>query len=215
MQDSRPDTAAARASLDRLRALADGIFAFAMTVLVLDVRLPSADAVLTHGSLLAALQALLPAIAACVLSFLVLCMYWIAHHNTFLVVVRSSRTLVALTMLFLLCIAFVPFAASVLARAPRLPLAIVLYGAALTTTSLVLLALVQYAMGQARLTQASPQLEGLRKAAIRRVLAPVALYLASMAMSPWQPTASLLVYLLLPLVYLLPSRVDHWAGAGR
>ncbi len=214
MQDpATADRDVARASLERLRALGDGIFAFAMTLLVLDVRLPAGGGALTNASLLDALQGLLPAIGACTLSFLVLCMYWIAHHNTFLVVVRSSRTLVALTMLFLLCVAFVPFAASVLARAPRLPLAIVAYGAVLTATSLVLLALVQYALGHGRLAQPSPQLEALRQAATRRLLAPVALYVVSMAMSTWQPTVSLLVYLLLPLVYLLPSQVDHWAGA--
>ncbi len=203
---------AAKASLDRLRALGDGIFAFAMTVLVLDVRLPAGAGALTGASLLDALHALLPAVAACVLSFLALCMYWIAHHNTFLVVARTNRPFVALTMLFLLCVAFVPFAASVLARAPRLPLAIVLYGAALTATSLVLLALVQYALGQGRLAQASPRLEALRKAALRRVLAPIGVYLASMALAAWQPLLSVLVYLLLPLVYLLPSEVDGWAA---
>jgi uncharacterized membrane protein len=204
-------SATSRASLDRLRALGDGIFAFAMTVLVLDVRLPAGQAPLEGPSLLAALENLLPAAMACVLSFLVLCMYWIAHHNTFLVVARTNRSFVALSMLFLLCIAFVPFAASVLARAPRLSVAIVLYGATLTATSLVLLALVQYALGGARLADASPRLEALRQAAVARILAPVALYLASMALAPWAPTLSLLAYVLLPLVYLLPSGVDHWA----
>src|SRR4051794_4614949 len=121
-----PDTS--RASLDRLRALGDGIFAFAMTVLVLDVRLPAGGAALEAKPLLAALEHLLPEAAACVLSFLVLCMYWIAHHNTFLVVARTNRTFVALSMLFSLCVAFVPFAASVLARAPQSPVAIMLYG---------------------------------------------------------------------------------------
>ena len=202
---------AGRASLDRLRALSDGIFAFAMTLLVLDVRLPAGTAPLTSATLLASMQALLPAVAACVLSFLVLCMYWIAHHNTFLVVARSNRPLVALSMLFLLCIAFIPFAASVLARGPHLPLAIIGYGACLTLTSLVLLALVQYALGGGRLAEASPRMDALRKAAIRRVLAAIALYAASMALAPWQPTVSLLAYVLLPLVYLLPSAVDHWA----
>ena len=202
----------AQASLDRLRALGDGIFAFAMTVLVLDVRLPAGGAALTSASLLQALQALLPAIGACVLSFLALCMYWIAHHNTFLVVARTNRLFVALSMLFLLCIAFVPFAASVLARAPRLPLAIVLYGMSLTATSLVLWALVQYALGNGRLADASPRLEALPRGAIRRVLAPVGLYVASMALAAWQPLLSVLAYLLLPLVYLVPSTVDGWAG---
>ena len=106
-----------QASLDRLRALGDGIFAFAMTVLVLDVRLPPGGAPLTGSSLTAALLALLPAIAACVLSFLVLCMYWIAHHNTFLAVARTNRPFVALSLLFLLCVAFVPFAAYLLPSA--------------------------------------------------------------------------------------------------
>ena len=136
-----------------------------------------------------------------------------APASTFLVVARTNRAFVALSLLFLLCVAFVPSAASVLARAPRLPAAIVLYGATLTAASLVLLALVQYALGGARLADASPRLEALRKAAIGRILAPVGLYLASMALAPWAPTLGLLAYVLLPLVYLLPSGVDHWADA--
>ena len=65
---------------DRLETLADGIFAIAMTLLVLDLRIPDPTA---PGDLLSHLGAAWPRFAAFFISFIVLGVYWFAHHQTF------------------------------------------------------------------------------------------------------------------------------------
>src|SRR4051794_35346374 len=85
-----------RLSLDRVRALSDGIFAFAMTVLVLDLHLPEFSGAITDSAFLDMLIAQKERLLGFLLSFVVLAMYWIAHHNTFLIVTRSTRVLIVL-----------------------------------------------------------------------------------------------------------------------
>ena len=200
-------------SIGRIRSLSDGIFAFALTVLVLDVRLPESARLLSASGFIDALWGLKANIFSCLLSFVVLAMYWIAHHNTFLVVNRSNRMLVVMNLAFLACVAFVPFGASLLARAGDLWPAIVAYGSILALTSLVLAVMVDYAFGRGQLVEAYPGLAGLRRASMKRILTPVALYLGSISLSFWHPRLSVMLYVALPFLYLVPSRVDrHWAG---
>jgi hypothetical protein len=70
-------------SLERLTALSDGLFAVAMTLLVLDMRVPvsSADAVYTERGLWEALLRLGPSFAAYLLSFTMLGTFWLAQHT--------------------------------------------------------------------------------------------------------------------------------------
>ena len=62
---------------DRLAALSDGVFAFALTVIVLDIHVPAHTAITTEGDLLAALGALAPQFATYLLSFLTLGIFWV------------------------------------------------------------------------------------------------------------------------------------------
>src|SRR4051794_35961774 len=166
-------------SIERIRALSDGIFAFALTVLVLDLHLPEFTGPVTDTRFLDALIAQKERMLSFLLSFVVLAMYWIAHHNTFLVVARSSRVLIALNFVFLMCVVTVPFAASFLGQTGAIPMAIVAYGAMLIATSLTLAALVWYALGAGRLADDPNSIGSLYRAAMARILAPVAVYVAS------------------------------------
>src|SRR5438309_6686659 len=97
----------------RLLTLADGIFAIAMTLLVLDLRLP--DMTSTGAvDLLSRLATLTSRFGTFVISFIVLGVFWFAHHQTFHFVVRVNRTLVWLSVLFFMGVALIPFVASVL-----------------------------------------------------------------------------------------------------
>ena len=67
--------------INRSEALTDGIFAVAMTLLVIELKLPQHGLVHSAADLLAALFALLPKAIAWVLSFFVLALFWIGHHR--------------------------------------------------------------------------------------------------------------------------------------
>jgi len=113
---------------NRLETLVDGVFAIAMTILVLELRPPPT---LGPGGLADDLVALWSRFATFFISFIVLGVYWFAHHQVFHFVLRVNRTLVWLNILFLMGIALVPFAASLLGSYPGDPIALSLYGAVL------------------------------------------------------------------------------------
>src|SRR6188768_4374111 len=100
-------------SLTRLEAFSDGVFAIAITLLILEIEFPHGGA---EGSLWDRLLALWPYIIAFVLSFFVILVTWITHHDLIHLVSESSRSLQLANGLALLYVTFMPFATGVLAE---------------------------------------------------------------------------------------------------
>jgi uncharacterized membrane protein len=98
--------------LNRSEALTDGIFAVAMTLLVIELKLPEHGLVHSAADLHAALLALLPKAIAWVLSFFVLALFWIGHHRVFAYVRRADARLVALNLLELAAASLMPFSSA-------------------------------------------------------------------------------------------------------
>jgi uncharacterized membrane protein len=98
----------------RIEALTDGIFAVAMTILVLDVRLPIEAAALDGAGLREALIALVPKFESYVVSFIVLCVFWLGHHRLMHQLKEVDHAFLWLNLLFILFITFVPFATSLM-----------------------------------------------------------------------------------------------------
>jgi len=96
----------------RLEAFSDGVFAIAITLLVLEIRLQHAGA---HGSLWAGLVALWPYYLAFALSFFVILVTWIAHHDLMRLVRATSRPVQLANGCVLAYVTFIPFPTSVLA----------------------------------------------------------------------------------------------------
>ncbi len=112
--------------LDRIQGLADGVFAVAMTLLVLDLRLPDVHAA-DNDTLWAQLADLGPQLAAYLLSFTMLGTFWLAVHTLLRLCQDSDRGLVWACLAFLFFVTTLPFAASVLADHVHLALAVGLY----------------------------------------------------------------------------------------
>lgn len=116
-------------SPDRLVALSDGIYAIAMTLLVLDLKLPGE----VHASRLGhELVRLWPQLAAYVSSFALLAVFWQDHRRLFLRVRRIDGTLGALTVASLGAVALLPFPTNVLAEYRLQTPAVALYAGVIT-----------------------------------------------------------------------------------
>ena len=113
-------------NVERLQTLADGVFAVAMTLLVLDLRLRGHEAG-SNQALWDQLRDLAPQLAAYVLSFTMLGTFWLAQHTFLERCRRSDRTLAWATLSFLFFVSTLPFAASTLAEHTDLTLAVLLY----------------------------------------------------------------------------------------
>ncbi|CAN5121462.1 TMEM175 family protein [soil metagenome] len=119
---------------ERVVFFSDAVFAIAMTLLVLDIRLPE---VADESNILPELLALWPQYFAYVLSFLIIALNWFGHHRKFRVIERFDARLLWINMLLLLLIAFVPFPTSLLSDFDPQSSTVVLYAATVGSISLV------------------------------------------------------------------------------
>ena len=103
-------------NLERLAALSDGIFAVAMTLLVLDLHIPSASQIHSDGALLAALGALAPQWIAYGMSFLTLGIFWAGQQTQLNHIGEGTRDLTWIHLGFLFAIAVLPFSTRLLAE---------------------------------------------------------------------------------------------------
>ena len=111
----------------RLEALVDGVFAVAMTLLVLEVKVPELGEPGSARELFGALRHALPTLVAYFFSFGMLGLFWVWHHRLAAKLARLDVPLLAISLLFLSLVSFFPFAAAVLGRYPTNPGALGIY----------------------------------------------------------------------------------------
>ena len=114
-------------SLERMAALSDGIFAVAMTLLVLDIHIPSAEAVHSEAELCRALTAMAPQWIAYLMSFLTLGIFWAGQQTQLNHIREGSRDLTWIHLGFLFTITMLPLSTRLLAEFITYRTALLLY----------------------------------------------------------------------------------------
>jgi uncharacterized membrane protein len=203
--ENRPVTGLSTA---RLQAFSDGVFAVAITLLVLNLQVPQLNAV---SELVLRLGELWPKLLSYALSFVLVGIYWVAHHNTFHYIQRSDRNLLWLNILLLMCIVFLPFPTALLGQYPEQRVSVIIYAGTLVITGLVLQALWWYATSGYRLVDRNIDPRLVQRTTRRNLTGPL-LYLLAIGISLFSVPASLVLFFLVPLYYIFPGRIDrHWA----
>jgi uncharacterized membrane protein len=188
-------------TVERLQTLADGVFAVAMTLLVLDVRLPEKDAV-GNRELWGQLHDLAPQFAAYLLSFTMLGTFWLAQHTFLERCRRSDRTLAWATLIFLFFVSTLPFSASTLAEHTDLTLAVLLYWGDLLGLGLTLGWQIWHA-DRAGLVADPSELQLVR----RRLVLAQSLYAVAAAVAFLSPPASIVGLALVQLFFIVSPRL--------
>ena len=198
--EGRPE---AGRELDRIVFFSDAVFAIAITILVLDIQVPYG---LSPAKLPAEVLGLWPKYLSYVVSFLVLAIYWQAHHRVFRPIRGYDGTLVWLNFLFLMAVAFLPFPTSLLGEYGREQVSVVIYAANAAVASLLLSAISWYAGRGHRLVPPDHDDE---ESKIRRLqgLAVPAVFLASIGVSFFSPMAAMYSWLLLAITDPIIRRV--------
>jgi uncharacterized membrane protein len=114
-------------SLNRLEAFSDGVFAIAITLLILEIKFPHTE---VEDSLWTRILALWPSFFAFTLSFFVILVTWITHHDLIGLVRESNRPLQLANGLALLYVTLIPFVTAVLAdhlTSPEVNIAVAIY----------------------------------------------------------------------------------------
>jgi uncharacterized membrane protein len=193
--DLLPDKAA---STDRIEALSDGIFSVAMTLLVLDVRVP--DVAHPGSDLAAALQDLLPRIGVYIASFVIVGYAWIWHHLTFAMIERSTRIFMWINLILLLAVRFLPFSTTLIAKYPEVRASTLTYGANILWFSVMLNILLMYAVRE-RLVSEKFDSATIRASQLRGYLQTGLTIVAILVglVFPWAGIASFIV---IPVFYI-------------
>ncbi|MFE0107399.1 TMEM175 family protein [Streptomyces sp. NPDC059009] len=178
--------------------MSDGIYAIAMTLLVLDVKVP--DGLDTSG-FRRALARLWPQVAAYVFSFYILATFWRDHRRLFLRVRRVDATLLRLTLASLGAIALLPFPTALLAEYRTQPLAVALYAAVITCTVALHLAIAAVLWRHEHL-QAEHISDQLARGVIRDLGATVIVFGLSVPVAFVSPLAAVCVWL-----SLIPAKI--------
>lgn len=160
-------------SLERLVFFSDAVFAIAITLLVIDIKVPELADEAVAGELSTRLGELAPNLYSFLLSFMVIAAYWLAHHRMFRRIVWVDGRLLWINMAFLLCIAFQPFPTALLGRYGNTSIAVVVYAGTQIATGLLLTAVWAYATFRHRLV--APDLEEriIRASMLRGIAAPL------------------------------------------
>ncbi len=185
----------------RLETLVDGVFAIAMTLLVLDIRLPEAAEMVNSHDLLLQLLVLAPKFFSFIISFVILGTFWAGHHTEFQYIKKLDHTLIWFNIFYLLFVSFLPFSASLLGKYTFNQTAVVVYGA-----NLMMLVAIHYGMWQHARHHKNLIKENIDKRIDKLVdiLGSFAMlaYGLAIVLSFWYLEASLIIYLLVPLPYI-------------
>ncbi len=114
-------------SAGRLAALSDGVFAVAMTLLVLDLRAPAAEVIHSERDLWHALLPLAPRLLMYMMSFMTLGIFWVGQQTQLNHLQRSSRSLTWIHLTFLFVVTVTPFSTALLAEHIQYRTALLLY----------------------------------------------------------------------------------------
>jgi uncharacterized membrane protein len=180
------------------------VFAIALTLLVIDIRLPDMDAVRSSRDLWIALRGLGPAVFAFLLSFVVVFISWANHHNAMKLVDRSSSSFVYANGFLLLTIVFVPFPTSLLGASiatDHATPAVVLYDSVLALQALAWALVTKSALDNHLLRSA--QARSVARDNRRHALLAIAMYSLLAIAALWLPVTVAVITSASWIVWLL------------
>ena len=183
--------------LERLVFFSDAVFAIAITLLIIDVRLP-AGTYLGEAGLAQALVRLTPNYVAFVLSFLVIGQFWRGHHNAFGWLAASDDRLVGRNLALLLLIAAFPFPTMLIGLAPLSRLVVIVYAGWLALVGVANLWMLAHALAGPLLAADAPP--GLRRGLLGDAMSPVLIGAGATACAFIDPRLALVPLTASPLI---------------
>jgi len=195
--------------LERLIGLTDDVFAFAITVLVLDLVTPSILGPESNSSLAQSIQNESPLFLNYIVSFWVIGILWAGHHRVFRYIKSSDQGLLFLNLFFLFFVVLIPFSTRVLDAYTHIQLSVVLFALILAGASLMTAFIWKYASDTRRnLVRSEVSARFARWLWIRNLVAPIVFGLSAPLtfISTYAPIVCWLAFL--PALILLEKR--YW-----
>ena len=198
----------------RVEALTDGIFAFAMTLLIMNIELPEAAPVDSAADAATALlMSLAPDFMHYVIAFAVLAGFWVMHHNVFEHIRVIDRRMLWLNIISLLFVALLPFSTDLADTYVDFPASAIFFEMNILMISLLYWVQWSYACGRKEFLRENVSPEHIRVTRMGMLVMPV-VSLAGMAIALLGGTWSTAIYIGVPLVYTVWPRLFRGRAEG-
>ena len=181
---------------NRIEAFSDGVIAIILTVMVLELKVPS-------SATIPALRAAIPSLLSYALSFLIVAIMWVNHHHLMHLTKHATASLLWANNNLLFWMSLIPFVTAYLGQTHGAPLAVATYGAVLTLAG-VGFTLLRHAITVGH--HSSANIAEQNRWALRKSMFSSLLYAASVPLAFVSVRVSFFIFLLIPAAYFLPER---------
>jgi len=186
--------------------MVDGIFAIAMTILVLGINPPKPAGSQAQAVLPGEIFDLVPEVFIFVAAFLILATFWLGHHGQFHFVRAVDSRLVWINVLLLIPIVFIPFSTDLAGDYPEVQIAVLLFHTNILIVGLIFAYHASYISKSMHLCDPETDMNFLQLHFLRSMLIP-GVAVTAVIVSFVSPPVSLMVYLVIPvaLYFLIRS----------
>ena len=202
-------------SKERVELLTDGIFAVVMTLLVLEISVPRISSHNAIGSaaagteLLSGLFDLWPKMLSFGISFIILAIYWLAHHRQFYYIKHVNRTLIWINFMFLMATCLLPFSSSLLGEYRQQQISIFVFGAnSIIIASLLSIQWWYLISHNSRLVDENLD-PIIKTTSLRRLLFGIMVYLIAIGISFVYIELSFFVFAMILISAFMPNKIMH------
>ncbi|MCR9154381.1 MAG: TMEM175 family protein [Bacteroidetes bacterium] len=187
-------------STNRLEAFSDGVIAIVITIMVFDLKLQSSS---EDFSIDDSIRQLLPNFLSYGVSFIMLALMWVRHHQLFSHVKVADARLLWLNILLLFAMSFVPFGTHLVGIAPLEPQSAVIYSAIFlfSAVSFTLIRSYVSSLSSDRSTRSS----NIHKKTIRRNLIAIGIYILSCVVACYMPIVAYILITTIPISYFIST----------
>jgi len=189
--------------LNRTEAFSDGVFAIVVTLLVLELKVPILHDRASVSELDHRLVDLVPKFLSWLISFVIVCKFWLNHHHLLTFARHATYGMVWLNSIFLMGQAFIPFPTALMGEFPANPLAVSLFGTVMAVNTLLFIALQSYILGNLL----KPELvSAVVPHLTRKSFVGVVSYLLGAAATLFNVHVAFVLYALTPFFFITPPQ---------
>lgn len=201
---------------DRLEMFSDGVFAIAITLLVLEIKIPTHEQLDQYHGLYHYLMHLWPSFLGFFIGFITIGIYWSNHHHLFLTIVRkTNHTFNLLNIFFLMSIAIMPFSVAILSDfitdPESISAAMLVFSISLILPQISLIAVFYYGRSITGIFNPAIDPAFLKKQVVKLLIATFFTGI-SIVLSVFYPMGALLLIALMFIMYFLPPDVPKYIG---
>lgn len=192
-------------STKRIEMFSDGVFAIIVTLLVLDLKVPSLVQNASVSITIAALFNELPQFLSFAMSFVIVCIFWVNHHEFFSALRGADRQFLWLNNMLLFWLCFIPFPTAFIGRYPTNLVAVMLFGIVLFFAASSFSLMTYYVFFKSNLLDEHIKSKE-RKKAQKISYFGITLYALSVLLAPVSIYISLFIFCIVPIYYFIPRK---------